>query len=477
MEDLFRMLIWMKNTLRPFYIEFVESTVFAHRQKIRCGFSNARFLMKSRQWRPIDRINQSEWISRPHPSIVVCFWTTWMIWNTASEPKRTAMTNTTLVMIPPSVFLNRSVWKRRPMNIDLARKREPWALMLIKKVSLLRDCSHLHYPPILQFMWKGQCQIDASKKNCFRTRIRVVIIGNHRRSASVLSIRRIIGEFILLEYFLKIDSRLNFFILRHRSRAYGSCKNDTEDMDSGSFMYGYELMGDDFFLELMNIEMKRKFTKRMTHSEYTCTFLKYHCWALYSILVPTYIYISICSFRPPPDAGIRKCGQCVSGLSIEAATKRMRGITNARIILNVGSIDILHGRDSVDMHKHFANLVNTCRRQNIDLIITTLAPLANRIHLREIANQVKSFNQHLIKKYSATFKVIDINQCMVDKNGYTIFACYQQLVSFSESLPIPDHSVYIVISSLFFTASPNMSPAAINRMFYGIGLVASVCCN
>lgn len=122
---------------------------------------------------------------------------------------------------------------------------------------------------------------------------------------------------------------------------------------------------------------------------------------------------------------IRHCGLCVSGQSIHSAAKRLKNVSNKKIIINIGSIDILHGQQSIDMQHDFKNLVQICKYRNIDLTITTLAPLANVNHNPDIRDRVDSFNNFLIKNYSQTHKVIDIRECMVGQRGETLYDCYQ----------------------------------------------------
>lgn len=91
----------------------------------------------------------------------------------------------------------------------------------------------------------------------------------------------------------------------------------------------------------------------------------------------------------------------------------------------MGSIDILHGRDLVDMRHQYVQLVNVCNQQNIELTITTLAPLANTMHSPDIRRKVSSFNHFLVKQFSNNYKVIDIYRAMVGDRGQILFDCYQ----------------------------------------------------
>lgn len=100
-------------------------------------------------------------------------------------------------------------------------------------------------------------------------------------------------------------------------------------------------------------------------------------------------------------------------------------MSNTKIILNVGSIDILHGNDVIDMRHSYLELVKACNRRSIELTITTLAPLANTMHAPDIRRKVLSFNSFLMSEFSKNHKVIDIYPCMVSDRGQIIFDCYQ----------------------------------------------------
>lgn len=119
----------------------------------------------------------------------------------------------------------------------------------------------------------------------------------------------------------------------------------------------------------------------------------------------------------------------MSGQTIKSAAKRLRYCSNIKIILNVGSVDLLHGRDFVDMRGDFMQLMQICKERNIQVIITTLAPLANKLDAEDLRPKYDAFNKFLIQTYSRSHKVIDIKKCMVDpRSQKVIFECYQPWV-------------------------------------------------
>lgn len=97
---------------------------------------------------------------------------------------------------------------------------------------------------------------------------------------------------------------------------------------------------------------------------------------------------------------------------------------NSKVIINVGSIDILHGHDLVDMRFDYKELINVCNKRNIKAVITTLPPLANRNHSPDEVDKLRAFNQFLYSTFAKDHYVIDIRSCMVNRNGRTNFDFY-----------------------------------------------------
>lgn len=127
--------------------------------------------------------------------------------------------------------------------------------------------------------------------------------------------------------------------------------------------------------------------------------------------------------------GILRCGLCVSGQRIKDATERISRYSdteNMRLIVNIGSVDILNGQQFSDMCNDFINLVKLCERRQIHLVITTLAPLANVLHSTDDVKKLNDFNSFLMSKFSAKHQVIDITDCMkCRKTNKVWFDCYQ----------------------------------------------------
>ncbi|CRK87442.1 CLUMA_CG001243, isoform A [Clunio marinus] len=127
------------------------------------------------------------------------------------------------------------------------------------------------------------------------------------------------------------------------------------------------------------------------------------------------------------DAKVRQSGSCISGLTIAKATKQIEEITNPMIkhaIINVGSIDIAEGRQLIEMITDFFELLNTCELKSITPIITTLPPLPNYSLFNKKAI-LNDFNYFIRKNLSQQHSVIDLNLCMLTKDGTENLSFYQ----------------------------------------------------
>lgn len=135
----------------------------------------------------------------------------------------------------------------------------------------------------------------------------------------------------------------------------------------------------------------------------------------------------------------RQCGLTKSGLSIRGAINLLQSIAYIKtpsITINVGSIDILHGRDLVDMRLDYEELVNICVTRNIQPIITTLAPLANtsQYHSRDMRDKLILFNNYLRDHYYPKYAVINIWSQLVTPRGRTLFQYFESYVETARRL-------------------------------------------
>lgn len=119
---------------------------------------------------------------------------------------------------------------------------------------------------------------------------------------------------------------------------------------------------------------------------------------------------------------------CISGQSIRNATERIKRYPyteNMKIISNLGAVDILHGRELSDVCQDYVNFIKICDHRGIKAVITTIPPLANRLHSQDEQTR-HELNYFLKKRFSQTHLVIDIEPCMVcSESGKVLFDCYQ----------------------------------------------------
>lgn len=152
-----------------------------------------------------------------------------------------------------------------------------------------------------------------------------------------------------------------------------------------AFLHDYRLVGDDFFLSFAVNEL---------------------------------------SAQPTMKNWIKQAGLCVSGQTIRDAIDRMKRshYSDPNIILNIGSVDILHGHELLDILSDFRELIDTFEQQGIVPIITTLAPLANFSHHPDIKSKLNRFNNFIRSNYRF---VVDLNALFIDSNTRLLYECYQ----------------------------------------------------
>lgn len=122
---------------------------------------------------------------------------------------------------------------------------------------------------------------------------------------------------------------------------------------------------------------------------------------------------------------IRQAGQCISGQTLRKAAKNIpRAIKYIRneVIINLGSVDLVQGRELIDMINDTFQLYSILHNKNIFPIFTTIPPLANHMHYKELESKRKSYNIFLMKH----FDYIDIESCFVTNYNRILFAAYQR---------------------------------------------------
>lgn len=130
-------------------------------------------------------------------------------------------------------------------------------------------------------------------------------------------------------------------------------------------------------------------------------------------------------YRAVKENGLLQAGLCVSGLTIAAATQRvLKQVDKTKCkhaIIYLGSMDIINGRELVQMMFDFNQLMIACSEMNVRPILCTLAPILNH-QLNNRKETLMGFNQFLVQnKYGIA--AIDVNKAFV-QNGKSVEHCY-----------------------------------------------------
>lgn len=92
------------------------------------------------------------------------------------------------------------------------------------------------------------------------------------------------------------------------------------------------------------------------------------------------------------------------------------------VIINLGSVDLLQGRELIDMMMDMIRLNDMLSGRDIFPILTTIPPLANQMHNKELERKRKAFNKFLFEK----FHCIDIEDCFLNNLSQIMFELYQR---------------------------------------------------
>lgn len=177
---------------------------------------------------------------------------------------------------------------------------------------------------------------------------------------------------------------------RHETNSYGSSWRRPRTCELDYCKYGpsfhqHQLLGDDFFLAIAKWELKY-------------------------------------SFDPGHD--IEMCGLCISGLTLSDAAMRIQvaPYIAGQVLINVGTVDLLHGRVMIDLIHDFELLMARFRDRNVEPIVTTLAPIANSGGRTIMAERLLKFNEYIRRTCP---RYIDLWKYYVHADGSCRFELYQ----------------------------------------------------
>lgn len=175
-----------------------------------------------------------------------------------------------------------------------------------------------------------------------------------------------------------------------------------------------QYVGDDFLLAISTLQ-KDSFSDRSKF--FVVVFLSF---------IPRLSFIGFLPF--PKENGVRQRGLCISGLTIEKAADLIENTQNfkaSKLIINIGSVDILHGTALFDMCGQLERLVAVCQKNSIEPILATLAPLGNINHSTEMCEKLLAYNSFICDKFINKCFVIDIWSAMISPTSSTMFELFE----------------------------------------------------
>ncbi|XP_052867989.1 maternal effect protein oskar [Anopheles cruzii] len=122
---------------------------------------------------------------------------------------------------------------------------------------------------------------------------------------------------------------------------------------------------------------------------------------------------------------IARSGLCISGLTLCEAAKRVKftKYIAPNVLVNVGTVDLLYGRQMTNLIDDFNSLLARFRERYVEPIITTLAPIANVVGCSLMHERLLKFNEYI---RSICPRYIDVWKYFVHPDNSVRFECYQQ---------------------------------------------------
>lgn len=117
-------------------------------------------------------------------------------------------------------------------------------------------------------------------------------------------------------------------------------------------------------------------------------------------------------------------------MTIDEATVHIEQIGNGKVILlNIGSVDIIKGKELIELFISMMRLLLVCKEKLITPILTTLAPIANHRHKVSRVKVTDDFNDFLIRN-PYKFPVIQLHKAFNKSDGKIDADCFQQAPRF-----------------------------------------------
>lgn len=102
----------------------------------------------------------------------------------------------------------------------------------------------------------------------------------------------------------------------------------------------------------------------------------------------------------------------------------------SRVIINVGSVDIMNDARLSDMCSQLQQLVRLCKKREALPILTTLAPLADGSITDAMNEKLLAYNSFIFDTFVHNCVVIDIWSLMINSVGSTLLSLFNKLVPF-----------------------------------------------
>lgn len=205
-----------------------------------------------------------------------------------------------------------------------------------------------------------------------------------------------------------------------------------------------QYIGDDFFMALMNMDpVQQPVPEGKTNERFLSRSSSISSKNLNIFCINVWY----------TGGGIKQIGLCKSGLTIAGAIKLIENadILASRVIINVGSVDIMNDASLSYMCSQLQQLIRVCKKREAIPILTTIAPLANGNITYAMNEKLLAYNSFIFDTFVHNCVVIDIWSLMINSIGSTLLSLFNKLVPFYRVCHFPLFFLpfFLVFFSLF----------------------------
>ena len=125
------------------------------------------------------------------------------------------------------------------------------------------------------------------------------------------------------------------------------------------------------------------------------------------------------------ESKIKRSGLCISGMTIRKAIINVVTATkiSEKVVVNLGSIDIMHGRELMDIIADYKDLIYWLKERKIKYLLTTVAPIANRSYHSALVEKIILLNNWIKRNCRNT---IDLWTASVNLNLRVDYSLYDE---------------------------------------------------